>query len=138
MSNLVADPDSIRYGGDTLCEISGELETAFSGFKTTPSPPSTGTSEEVSFVAAWSDLKSVLQEVAFLLVENLDDLGTKLKEQADEYESADEEAMRELNEFDADAYTANEACRPLVRPPSPDGAVDMGLDSDGNRITVYE
>jgi hypothetical protein len=138
MPDLVADPDSIRYGGDTLREISEGLESAFSGVKTTPSPASLGTSAEIAYVGAWDDLKSVLQQVAVLLIENLDELGAKLKEQAEKYETADEETVAELNQFDADAYAANESGRPRVQPPSPDGAIDMGLDENGNQITVYE
>ncbi|THV22040.1 WXG100 family type VII secretion target [Glycomyces paridis] len=137
MSDLVSDPDSIRFAGGTLCGISEDLESACAGVKTTPSPASVGTSSEAAFVTAWSDLKSVLEQLAYALVENLDELGTRIKEQADKYETADEETMQELNQFDAEAYAANEASRPLVQPPSPDGGIDMGTDPDGNRITVY-
>src|SRR5690606_1508850 len=89
-----------------LIEMSEDIETSTSGILSVPSPSesSAGVESERSFIRAWDDLKYLEIRVIRMLVENLDDLGSKLKEQADRYETADAETVEEINNIDFEEY----------------------------------
>lgn len=143
MSGIKADPENIWHGGRKLIEMSEDIETSTSGILSVPSPSesSAGVESERSFIRAWDDLKYLEIRVIRMLVENLDDLGSKLKEQADRYETADAETVEEINNIDFEEYRGElierESYRIDLDNRTTDGGTNIGTDEQGNQITVY-
>ena len=143
MSGIKADPENIWHGGRKLIEMSEDIETSTSGILSVPSPSesSAGVESERSFIRAWDDLKYLEIRVIRMLVENLDDLGSKIKEQADKYETADAETVEEINNIDFEEYRGElierESYRIDLDNRTTDGGTNIGTDEQGNQITVY-
>jgi hypothetical protein len=143
MSGIKVDPENIWHGGRKLIEMSEDIETSTSGILSVPSPSesSAGVESERSFIRAWDDLKYLEIRVIRMLVENLDDLGSKLKEQADRYETADAETVEEINNIDFEEYRGElierESYRIDLDNRTADGGTIIGTDEQGNQITVY-
>lgn len=143
MSGIKVDPENIWHGGRKLIEMSEDIETSTSGILSVPSPSesSAGVESERSFIRAWDDLKYLEIRVIRMLVENLDDLGSKLKEQADRYETADAETVEEINNIDFEEYRGElierESYRIDLDNRTADGGTNIGTDEQGNQITVY-
>lgn len=143
MSGIKVDPENIWHGGRKLIEMSEDIETSTSGILSVPSPSesSAGVESERSFIRAWDDLKYLEIRVIRMLVENLDDLGSKLKEQADRYETADAETVEEINNIDFEEYRGElierESYRIDLDNRTTDGGTNIGTDEQGNQITVY-
>src|SRR5690625_3892874 len=106
MPDLVVDPDNIWHGGRKLCEISEDIESSTSRIMTVPSPSESlaGALSEQAFVRSWDELKYAQRRILKSLIENLDELGTKLKEQSEVYEAADQAAVEALNNVDHGEY----------------------------------
>lgn len=144
MPDLVVDPDNIWHGGRKLCEISEDIESATSRIMTVPSPSESlaGAPSEQAFVRSWDELKYAQRRILKSLIENLDELGTKLKEQSAVYEAADQAAVEALNNVDHGEYIEElrerESSRAEIRSRPADDKVFMGHNEDGSPIYVYE
>ena len=143
MSDLLVDPDNIWHGGRKLCEIAQEVESATSKIMSVPSPSEStaGTGAEQAFVRSWDELKYAQRSIIKELIENLDELGSRLQEQSEIYEAADQAALEDLNDIDYEDYRselqARESARTEIRSKPADGKVQVGYD-DGSPVYAYE